>query len=61
MSEVNKTDKNKSSNIRKETQIENDDLSSKYQKMNPIEHVLRLPDTYIGSIEFKETNDVSLD
>ena len=57
MSEVKINTKNKSSNIRKETQIENDDLSSKYQKMNPIEHVLRLPDTYIGSIEFKETNE----
>ena len=57
MSGVNTTNKKKSSNIRKETQLENDDLSSKYQKMNPIEHVLRLPDTYIGSIEFKETSE----
>jgi DNA topoisomerase II len=57
MSEVKTTIKSKSSNIRKETQLENDALSKKYQKKTQLEHIRDLPDTYIGSIEFKETNE----
>ena len=26
-------------------------ISKKYQKMNQVEHVLKLPDTYVGSVE----------
>ena len=26
-------------------------VNDKYQKMDPVEHVLKLPDTYVGSIE----------
>ena len=57
MSKVNTTNKKKSSNIRKETQLENEALSKKYQKKTQLEHIRDLPDTYIGSIEFKETNE----
>ena len=26
-------------------------VNEKYQKMDPVEHVLKLPDTYVGSVE----------
>jgi len=29
-------------------------LSSKYQKMTDLEHILKKPDTYIGSIQMTE-------
>ena len=33
------------------------DLSSKYQKMTDLEHILKKPDTYIGSIQLTECTD----
>ena len=47
----------KSTNIRNESQLEKDALSKKYQKKTQLEHIRDLPDSYIGSIEFKESNE----
>ena len=33
------------------------DLSSKYQKMTDLEHILKKPDTYIGSIQLTECTE----
>ena len=33
------------------------DLSSKYQKMTDMEHILKKPDTYIGSIQMTECTE----
>ena len=31
--------------------MSNNNVNDKYQKMDPVEHVLKLPDTYVGSTE----------
>ena len=56
-----KISKSKASNIPVLDETSNDeDLSKKYQKKTQLEHIRDLPDTYIGSIEEKQTIDYLL-
>jgi DNA topoisomerase II len=40
-----------------EGKIQDDGLASRYKKMTQIEHILKLPDTYIGSTEMSEPQE----
>ena len=31
--------------------MSSENVNNRYQKMDPVEHVLKLPDTYVGSTE----------
>ena len=57
--EKTKTKTKTSINIRNENITENqeDDLALKYQKKTQLEHIRDLPDSYIGSIEPKESSE----
>lgn len=37
--------------------LTNDDLATRYKKMSQIEHILKLPDTYIGSTQLSEPTE----
>ena len=57
--EKTKTKTRTSINIRNENITENqeDDLALKYQKKTQLEHIRDLPDSYIGSIEPKDSSE----
>ena len=52
-SKIKNNDKNSknSKNSKNEETSTNSELSKKYQKMTQLQHVIELPDTYIGSTE----------
>ena len=64
MSKVNtKKQNNKlSEEEQKQKQLENayneKNIEEKYQKMTQLEHILTIPDTYIGSVELTEGRDI---